>query len=219
MINLAFIDDNADILSMMSMYCERIAELSCVYTADDAQQACDHLLSAPPAIDLVCCDVTMPGITGFEIIHRVNEAHKHLSPDFAIITAHTNLNQANSPHPIVEFLYKPIFFKDFRAFVTRYIAHLSEQHAIHVTDEYLRDHINRLIYIRKTQGALQFTFEDQRFLGHADLASLTQKFPNLIQIHRDYYLNRQYLASVNENQKTIITTRNHYLPFESHYFS
>ena len=61
------VDDNADVRDLIAAVLERAA--ADVSTADSAEQALEAIKAQRP--DVLLCDLHMPGIDGFELIHRL----------------------------------------------------------------------------------------------------------------------------------------------------
>ena len=60
-----------------------------IHTANDGYQGLSAILKTSP--DLVLCDISMPGMGGFEVMERLTElAPKHRAVPFIFLTAHTD---------------------------------------------------------------------------------------------------------------------------------
>ena len=66
-IRVLVVDDNADVRDLIAAVLERAA--ADVSTADSAEQALEAIKAQRP--DVLLCDLHMPGIDGFELIHRL----------------------------------------------------------------------------------------------------------------------------------------------------
>ena len=66
-IRVLVVDDNADVRDLIAAVLQRAA--ADVSTADGAEQALDAIKAQRP--DVLLCDLHMPGIDGFELIHRL----------------------------------------------------------------------------------------------------------------------------------------------------
>ena len=66
-IRVLVVDDNADVRDLIAAVLARAA--ADVSTADSAEQALEAIKAQRP--DVLLCDLHMPGIDGFELIHRL----------------------------------------------------------------------------------------------------------------------------------------------------
>jgi CheY-like chemotaxis protein len=66
-IRVLVVDDNADVRELIAAVLERAA--ADVATAESAERALDAVRTSRP--DVLLCDLHMPGIDGFELIHRL----------------------------------------------------------------------------------------------------------------------------------------------------
>jgi CheY-like chemotaxis protein len=66
-IQVLVVDDNADVRDLIAAVLERAD--ACVATAESAELALASMRATRP--DVLLCDLHMPGIDGFELIHRL----------------------------------------------------------------------------------------------------------------------------------------------------
>ncbi len=85
--------------------------IAIVGEAADSQQAL-RLLQEQPAIDLMFVDITMPGMTGFELIKRVQQ--KHASVQSVILTCHHEFDyiQEALRLGVIDYIVKTLLGKD-----------------------------------------------------------------------------------------------------------
>ena len=209
-INVAIIDDNESILEMMRSYCQDTRETQLVYASTTAPEACQYLINHPGKVDLVFCDVMMPDMSGIELVRTVKETMGDSSPEFIIVTAYSHLGQADFSHALIDFLQKPVFPRGFKAAIQKTIDFFSAQGHYQITEKYVLDRMDSLVYVRKTDDACQFHFETGLIVGCTDLDHLQQVYPDLLQIHDDFYVNRRFFYTV--ESETVLTTRNDCLP-------
>ena len=104
------VDDNPDVRELISAVLERAqAEVATAASADEALEA---VKSKRP--DVLLCDLHMPGIDGFELIHRVRAWERTGGPGSAIpaaaVSAYASLGRRlrHARDEFQAFLTKPV---------------------------------------------------------------------------------------------------------------
>ena len=213
-INCAIVDDNESVLSMMTDFCQGIPELRLVHSSVYAKDTFEFLLESATYVDLVYLDINMPGMNGFEIIKEVKSRTEELSPEFAIITAYDHYGPDDSPYPVVDFLYKPVFEEDFQASVEKVLSIFQNRSTHEITASMLDDRSGDLVYLRRMDDYTQCIFLDTRIIGPATWQTLIS-VDGYCQIQENYIVNRRFIDHI--VNKTLVTTRNHHLPISEHF--
>ena len=109
-IRVLVVDDNPDVRELISAVLERAqAEVATAASADEALEA---VKSKRP--DVLLCDLHMPGIDGFELIHRVRAWERTGGPGSAIpaaaVSAYASLGRRlrHARDEFQAFLTKPV---------------------------------------------------------------------------------------------------------------
>ena len=110
-IRVLVVDDNRDVRELIAAVLENAQ--ADVETADSADRALAAIRTHPP--DVLLCDLHMPGLDGFELIHRVRSWEKMLSPSSrriraAAVSAYAALGQRlrHARDEFQAFLSKPV---------------------------------------------------------------------------------------------------------------
>lgn len=90
------------------------ADVECCENAEQALEALERA-----AVDLVLSDLTMPGLSGLELLARVQ--HEHPGTDFVLITAHASIDSAVKALRMgaTDYIQKPIRAEDLILVVER----------------------------------------------------------------------------------------------------
>jgi diguanylate cyclase (GGDEF)-like protein len=93
---------------------ERVARIECCASAEEALEA----LRREPA-DLVLSDLTMPGLSGLELLERVRREHPRT--EFILVTAHASVDSAVEALRMgaADYLRKPVHADELALVVTR----------------------------------------------------------------------------------------------------
>jgi DNA-binding NtrC family response regulator len=112
--NLLIIDDEELLLNNLSRILKKHA--THVFTAPNAYEG--HQILRNQEIHCVICDISMPGMTGVELIKKVREEENHIP--FIFYTAHANheLMKEAAKYGAFDFLSKP-HFEELEAVVAR----------------------------------------------------------------------------------------------------
>jgi len=91
-----------------------------VLTCDNAEQALDLLAEGP--VDLVLSDLTMPGMSGLDLLGQVQREHP--GTDFVLVTAHASVDSAVEALRMgaTDYLQKPVRASDLILVVERTLA-------------------------------------------------------------------------------------------------
>lgn len=110
--NVLVIDDDADVREALAALLESIG-VGGVAAVENGQAAIEHLAQADPAVNVVICDILMPGMDGWEFVRRIRygtdvPAYKNV-PILMLTGADTPENvQRGKYHRIHAFLIKPL---------------------------------------------------------------------------------------------------------------
>lgn len=106
-----------------------------IYTAYSAVQAMEIIRST--AIDLIICDIEMPGITGLELAEWVMEHYPATQTIF--LTCHSNFSYAQRAVRLgsFEYLLKPVLFPELSVAIENALEKIrTDQEAKHFTESY-----------------------------------------------------------------------------------
>jgi CheY-like chemotaxis protein len=127
-IRVLVVDDNADVRDLIAAVLERAA--ADVSTADSAEQALASIKAQRP--DVLLCDLHMPGIDGFELIHRLRAWERtggaRAPIPAAAVSAYASLGQRlrHARDEFQAFLTKPVDPET----LVRTVRELSEAHPV-----------------------------------------------------------------------------------------
>jgi two-component system cell cycle sensor histidine kinase/response regulator CckA len=105
------VDDEVSVRRIARLILERAGH--CVLEATDGFRALDLLRTYAGALDLVLCDVVMPGMTGLELVQRL----KTEQPEMKVLLISGKV--ADSPVENVELLRKPFTAEALKAAVNK----------------------------------------------------------------------------------------------------
>jgi CheY-like chemotaxis protein len=109
-IRVLVVDDNADVRELIAAVLERAQ--ADVATADSAERALEAVKANRP--DVLLCDLHMPGIDGFELIHRLRAWERAAGPQppipAAAVSAYASLGRRlrHARDEFQAFLAKPV---------------------------------------------------------------------------------------------------------------
>jgi len=117
-----------------------------VRTAPDGETALEHLQDA--AVDVIISDVSMPGISGFDLLGKVRE--RGSDPDLIFITAYGNIEDAVAAikNGAYNYVVKPIDDEEIKVMVRRCL----ERRSMKAENRDLRHQINEKLGFDKLIG-------------------------------------------------------------------
>jgi CheY-like chemotaxis protein len=113
--HVLLVDDEAPIVRVGRRMLERLGYR--VTAVESAREAIDRFATDPGGFDLVISDLTMPGLTGLELCHRLREIRPTIS--FVLTSGHPDVLGAPCPDGVDAVLSKP--------FATARLAHLLDR--------------------------------------------------------------------------------------------
>lgn len=107
-----------------------------------------ELITVNPAIDVVLTDLNMPEMSGLALLRRLQEIKPMVNPVLTtlVISAYgdmENIRKAMNSGAF-DFLNKPLDFEDFRATLTKAIAHIESLRAVRQREQQARDALEAL---------------------------------------------------------------------------
>jgi two-component system response regulator YesN len=144
-------------------------EVLCAYDADEAMEILQE-----KAVDIMICDIEMPGSSGVELLEWVNEHSPATVTIF--LTAHADFNYAQQVVHLggFEYLLKPIRFEKLEDVVVRALAELNE-----------RIEVKKLEAMYKTYNELQAAQKPLlKELFWQDLLSKRLQLDDPVQLHK-----------------------------------
>jgi CheY-like chemotaxis protein len=109
-IRVLVVDDNADVRELIAAVLQRAAAE--VSTAESAERALEAVRTQRP--DVLLCDLHMPGVDGFELIHRLRSWERLAAPGppipAAAVSAYASLGRRlrHARDEFQAFLTKPV---------------------------------------------------------------------------------------------------------------
>lgn len=113
---ILLIEDNKDmrgnLAEMLTMEGYSILE------AENGKIGLEQIISQHP--DLIICDISMPMMSGLEVLKATRTNEAVAATPFIILSAYSDRVSESAPHQPDEVLTKPTHFKDLLKVITRY---------------------------------------------------------------------------------------------------
>ncbi len=116
------IDDEPLALRQMRHYIAQIPELELVATLRSAIAAREFLQSEERMIDLLFCDINMPGLSGIEFVQELQDRDSNMAPMIIFTTAYSEYAVEGFRLDAVDYLLKPFTEVDLKRSVLRAIS-------------------------------------------------------------------------------------------------
>ena len=208
MIRCIIIDDEPLALNILETYIQRVSYLSLVAKCssitkcENEVDAYDLLLNQ--SIDLIFCDIEMPGITGIEFIKSLKNI-----PCVIFTTAYWEYALEGFNLDVVDYLLKPVSFDRFLKAVNKAKSILNQQPTqnIHdhlfVKEDYKLVKINHtdIFYIEAMKDYVKIYTTDKTIVTHITMKRLEETLPadKFYRTHKSYIVKFDAIKSIDGN--------------------
>jgi two-component system LytT family response regulator len=210
------VDDEALSRSRVRKLLEQIDQIQLIGEGRNGDEALDLIHSYRP--DLVFLDVEMPDRDGFQVIQRLEEAHR---PFVIFVTAHDRFALKAFDVKAIDFLHKPFDDERFHRAVKHAIERISQRDQSILNDQLIRavdDFRSRtqaspfilkikdkgkarsinlydVLYIEADGNYLKLQLEHERFLIRNTMQQMSGELDHgcFVRIHRSMIINVNYL--------------------------
>lgn len=224
MINLdaIIVEDEPLARKSLERLCEKSNQIKIVGVFEDGMSALDFLNSNE--VDLVFLDIEMPGLTGLELMEKLNSF-----PQIIFTTSKKEYAYDAFEYDITDFLKKPLVQNRFSLAVKRAlerakqldaIAQSSIQNEIYIrTDgKLIRIPYSEVLYFENVGDYIKLIHEKGNAIFHGALKKIDERIqhPRLIKVHRSYIINLDKVIDIQDNSvllgKKIIPISRAYKP-------
>ncbi len=192
------IDDQPSAIDLLTDYVERTPELLLEHSFTDAEEAIKYLMQRKGLIDLIFLDIQMDTMTGLEFLSKLDEEIPYATLPHVIFTT-GYLNYAVDGYRyerVVDFLHKPIMFRDFQESVNRYQEQATEKPQSLILKQRKRKvkfAFDNIFCIEGEKNYVVITTndnKDERF--YMSISELERMLPDdaFIRIHKSYIVPR-----------------------------
>jgi DNA-binding LytR/AlgR family response regulator len=211
MIKTLLVDDEFPSLKILENFTLKLSECELVAKCSSAQEALEVLNREQ--IDLMFLDIQMPGMTGIELLQKLDK-----KPVTIITTANHDMALDAFNLDVVDYLVKPFSFDRFSHAVERAKAYLVYKHQdqtelsekpnyIIVKSDYKHVKINldEIKYIEGFGEYVKFILGSNFVVTLEALKNLEKMLPKdrFIRIHKSYIINASLIKSVSGNLVTL----------------
>jgi two-component system response regulator YesN len=106
MIDVLLIDDERHFLQSLAEGLELYSKKMYVITADNAEKALQIMKTA--VVDVVVTDLNMPGMNGYELLHKLQESHPRVPVIIMSANCRSSVENRLAGLRIAEYIEKPL---------------------------------------------------------------------------------------------------------------
>ena len=218
----AIIDDEPLAAELLSSYVKKTPELNLVGCFNSAVAAMKTLREEPA--DLLFLDIQMPELSGLEFAHLLPQQTR-----IVFTTAFDRYALDGYKVNAVDYLLKPISYKDFMKTVNKVISVVSREHIckilnqdkyIYVKSEYKLHRVmfDHILYIEGVKDYVKFYVENERksILSLMNMKNLEDYLPQpqFMRVHRSFIVNTQKISQIDRGR---IVVNDIYIPVSESY--
>ena len=193
-------DDEPIARKGIAKYVEKILYLKLAGICEDARQL-EQLLEKE-RVDLLFLDIQMPGLTGIELLKRLNDP-----PKVIFTTAYEEYALQGYELDVLDYLLKPISFDRFLKATDKAADYFAARHAsskdyffIKVNGRLEKVVFNEIICIEALQNYVALYTIKGKLVTHSTLKNIQQKVPDsFIQTHKSWLANPIHINSIDQH--------------------
>ncbi|WP_107037787.1 LytR/AlgR family response regulator transcription factor [Brumimicrobium mesophilum] len=209
------IDDERIAREGLLEYLKRFDFIECIGDFGNALHALELINNKQ--VDIIFLDIDMPHINGIQFAEKINNS----STMIIFTTAYPEYALKGYKVNTIDYLIKPIFFKEFEAAVIKAKEMFGLMNPENEVSKFIffrengvdkRIILKDIIYIKSLQNYVQIHLEDgQSIIVHKTLKSLIEELSKVdfIQIHRSYVIQINKILSIEGFQVKLV---DHVLP-------
>ena len=218
----AIIDDEPLAAELLSSYVKKTPELNLVGCFNSAVAAMKTLREEPA--DLLFLDIQMPELSGLEFAHLLPQQTR-----IVFTTAFDRYALDGYKVNAVDYLLKPISYKDFMKTVNKVINLVNREHVckilnqdkyIYVKSDYKLHRVmfDHILYIEGVKDYVKFYVENERksILSLMNMKKLEDYLPQpqFMRVHRSFIVNTQKISQIDRGR---IVVNDIYIPVSESY--
>ena len=218
----AIIDDEPLAAELLSSYVKKTPELNLVGCFNSAVAAMKTLREEPA--DLLFLDIQMPELSGLEFAHLLPQQTR-----IVFTTAFDRYALDGYKVNAVDYLLKPISYKDFMKTVNKVINLVSREHVckilnqdkyIYVKSDYKLHRVmfDHILYVEGVKDYVKFYVENERksILSLMNMKNLEDYLPQpqFMRVHRSFIVNTQKISQIDRGR---IVVNDIYIPVSESY--
>ena len=218
----AIIDDEPLAAELLSSYVKKTPELNLVGCFNSAVAAMKTLREEPA--DLLFLDIQMPELSGLEFAHLLPQQTR-----IVFTTAFDRYALDGYKVNAVDYMLKPISYKDFMKTVNKVINLVSREHVckiltqdkyIYVKSDYKLHRVmfDHILYIEGVKDYVKFYVENERksILSLMNMKNLEDYLPQpqFMRVHRSFIVNTQKISQIDRGR---IVVNDIYIPVSESY--
>lgn len=205
------VDDEPLALDLMSSYVRNREDLQLVEVCHNAYEAKAALQQYQP--DLMFLDIQMPGMTGFELLAKIENP-----PAVIITTAYRDYAYEGYEFNVVDFLLKPIFYERFEKAVEKVFlrkglktnetiaegdANASFDQAymyFKVDREMVKVYLKDILWVESMKDYVKIKLVNQgQLVTYQRISYLEEKLPEdiFVRVHRSFIVNLKHITAFN----------------------
>jgi DNA-binding LytR/AlgR family response regulator len=192
------IEDLQPAADILRRYCQRSGIIDVQAHFLNAEAALQHLRDQPA--DLLFLDVEMPGISGFQLLDRLDAV-----PQVILTTSKTEYAYDAFQYHVADFLRKPFTYERFLQSVQKLrfdtpneeAAPPSDRIFIKVDGRLQKLERDEILYIESMGDYVRFITPDRKYITHNTIKNIEARVQgmNFMKVHRSYIVN---LSSVDD---------------------
>lgn len=196
------VDDEPLAISFLDRYCKKQGGLEVIETFTDSNLALDFL--ATNEIEILFLDVEMPGITGFELLDKLQ-----YMPKVVLTTSKTDYAFDAFQYNVADYLKKPISYNRFVESITKITDSLNnttvepnlEDIFIKTDGKFIRLSYQDILYIESMGDYVKYFTLAKHYLTHSTLKAVEEKMnpKQFMKVHRSFIVNMSKIKDIQDN--------------------
>ncbi|MEO6838949.1 MAG: LytTR family DNA-binding domain-containing protein [Ginsengibacter sp.] len=200
------VDDEPLAISFLDRYCKKQGNLEVTETFTDSELALTFLASNE--IEILFLDVEMPGITGFELLDKLQ-----YMPKVVLTTSKTDYAFDAFQYNVSDYLKKPISYNRFLESITKITESLNnttvepnlEDIFIKTDGKFIRLSYQDILYIESMGDYVKYFTLAKHYLTHSTLKAVEEKMnpKQFMKVHRSFIVNMSKIKDIQDNSIVI----------------
>jgi two-component system LytT family response regulator len=204
------VDDEPRALDVISIHSSKVPELALIRTFTNPENALAFLRDE--FVDLIFLDINMPGISGLQLVQRLQT-----KPYIVFTTAYSEYAIDSYNFEAVDYLLKPIEFDRFYKSVNK-VKKLIQLNSLQqdnllskyffVKDGYKQIKVctEEILYIQSEGNYLNIVTKHERVVARMTFQQLMEKLPThqFYRVHNSFVINFNHIRKIEDNQVFIL---------------
>jgi DNA-binding LytR/AlgR family response regulator len=204
------VDDEPRALDVITIHSSKVPELALIRTFTNPENALAFLRDE--FVDLIFLDINMPGISGLQLVQRLQT-----KPYIVFTTAYSEYAIDSYNFEAVDYLLKPIEFDRFYKSVNK-VKKLIQLNSLQqdnllskyffVKDGYKQIKVctEEILYIQSEGNYLNIVTKHERVVARMTFQQLMEKLPThqFYRVHNSFVINFNHIRKIEDNQVFIL---------------